>query len=363
MMLCKLLSRLDRTKFEPIVFSLTDAGPMADKIRSLSVAVHSLGLRRRTPNPFRLLRLVRWLREWRPDVVQTWMYHADLAGGIAARHAKVPVVVWNIRHSDLDLGASKRRTIWVAGLCARLSKRIPDRIVCCSEASRKVHASLGYNQERMVVIPNGFDVGAYLPDPELRKTFRKTEGIPANAFVVGHVARYDPQKDHRTFLLAASRLAQEHKQAIFVLCGDGVTATNPDIRFLIETENLQGRVHLLGPRNDMPKVYPAFDLLVSSSSFGEGFPNVIGEAMASQVPCVVTDVGDSALIVGETGFVVPPRSADSIAEAMAVMLMDNRNNRVARGVAARKRVIKEFELSKIVERYEQLYQEYCRNGF
>ena len=355
MMLFKLLSAMDRVVFKPEVISLTGMGPLAERIQALDITVRALGMRRGVPNPLSLLRLAVWLRRSKPDVIQTWMYHADLIGGIAAKLVGGIPVIWGIRHSNLDPQGSKRKTIWTANACARLSNWLPTQIVCCSEASLPVHAALGYATRKMCVIPNGFDLDVFRPDPSARRSVRAELGIPEDTLLIGMFARFHAQKDHRNFVEAAALLHAHHPDIHFLLCGDGITWENRVLSGWIVTASIHEHCHLLGPREDIPRLAAALDIAASSSSFGEGFPNVVGEAMSCGVPCVVTDVGDSDRIVGTTGRIVAAKDPEALAMAWTEMIGLGKEGRRRLGVAARKRVMDRFELSKIVKKYEALY--------
>jgi glycosyltransferase involved in cell wall biosynthesis len=287
------------------------------------------------------------------------MYHADLIGGIAARLAGGIPVAWGLRQSDLSREGNKRLTILIAKMCARLSRWLPDSIICCSEASRKAHTALGYAAEKMVVIPNGYDLGMFRPDSAAREAIRKELQLSNETPVVGLVARFDPQKDHCNFVRAASLLHQDMPDVQFVLCGHGVDWENTQLTTWIEEAGIRSRFHLLGSRNDIPKLTAAFDI-ACLASFSEGFPNVVSEAMSCGVPCVVTDVGDAALIVGQTGIVVPPKNPDALATALRKMVDLGPEGRSHLGMAARQRIIEQFNLPQIVARYETLFQELVR---
>ena len=282
------------------------------------------------------------------------MYHSDLVGGLAALIGGGRVI-WGIRFSNFDPQTCSRATIWTARACAALSRWLPTRIVCCSEASRSVHAALGYRADKMVVIPNGFDLGIFRPDPAARAAVRAELAIPPEALLIGLVGRFDPQKDQRVFLQAAALLAEGHQDARFLLCGDDITAENSALMSWIDPA-IRQRCHLLGRRDDLPRLTAALDVATSSSAYGEAFSNAVGEAMACAVPCVVTDVGDSARIVGETGKVVPPRDARALATAWSELLAAGEPARRSLGLAARGRVEARYSLPAIVRRYEALYQ-------
>lgn len=356
MMLYKLLSVMDRRRFACTVVSLTDKGSMADKIRSLGIPVHALGMKGAMSMPWALLRLRGMMRHEGIQLVQCWMYHADLLGGLAARFAGLPVL-WGIRQSNFDVDGSKKATIRVMHWCARLSRRVPARIISCSEAARRVHEQQGYAADKLVVIPNGFQTGVFQPDDRAREETRRALNIPADAAVVGVVGRFDPQKDHRTFIEAAGRLTRQGEKIYFLLCGKELTLENPALMAWINEEGIADRCVLLGQRDELVKLYCAMDVLVSSSAYGEGFPNVIGEAMSCAVPCAVTDVGDSALIVGDTGRVVAPRDPRALCGAIHEILSMSPEKRKRLGAAARQRIEENYGLPAVVAGYQELYEE------
>jgi glycosyltransferase involved in cell wall biosynthesis len=358
MMLLKLLTHADRDQFESRVYCLSaEVGPIADRLEGIGVPVRVLGMSRGRPNPLDALRLSGWLSRTSPHVVQTWMYHADLVGGAAAKLAawNVPVI-WGIQNSTLDPTRSRARTIWVARACAKASTWLPETIVCCSENSRRVHAALGYADHKFRVIPNGIDLAAFRPDAEARAAVRRELGVPDDAPLVGIVARFDPQKDHRTFVEAAGRLRARLPDAHFLLCGRGATPDNRELGAWIDAAGIRGSVHLLGERTDVPRITAALDLLTLSSAFGEAFPNVLGEAMACEVVCVTTDVGDSAYIVGDTGRVVPSRDPGALADAWHSLLAGDRDALRALGRRARQRVRELFTIQRVTRAYEDTYR-------
>jgi len=353
-MLHRLIAGMDASRFESEVISLTNLGPMARQLEARGVRVRALGMKRGSANPFYLLKLAAWLRKSRPQVIQTWMYHADLVGGLAAKLAGHSGVVWNIRHSELHPQTDKRSTLWTGRVCARLSRRLPKRIVCVSETSRKFHSAMGYASERMQVILNGFDLDRFKFDPQQRVETRKALGIPQSAAVIGLIARKHPVKDHKNFVEAAGLLHGEFADVRFVLCGEGVTSDDPELAAWAQSAGIQHVCHLLGQREDIPAILSALDIGTSASS-GEAFPNSVAEAMACGVPCVVTDVGDSRFIVGETGRIVAPKSPAALAQGWKELLKAGSKVRKALGFAARERVEQNFGLAAVVNRYQDLY--------
>lgn len=354
-MLHRLVSRTDRERFNVNVISLTTAGEIGRRMIDEGISFHSIEASKSGLDPAALLRLIRHIRRTRPDILQTWMYHADLAGGIAARFARSIQVAWGIHHSDLNPDHIKKRTIRVAKWCARLSRRLPERIVCCSRASMETHAAIGYDRERMIVIQNGFDTSLFAPDSDARSSVRKELGLDGDTPLVGLVARYHPQKDHATFFRAAGILHAGMPGVRFVLCGKGITAENQNLAVLTSEAGLEGSVFLLGRRADIPRIQASLDIASSSASSGEGFPIIIGEAMSCGVPCVVTDVGDSAEIVGDCGLVVEPGDPEALAAGWKKILAMKRETRAALGERARERIEKNYEIGAVTARYEVLY--------
>lgn len=356
MMLYKLLSATDRQQFECEVISMTDIGPVGEKIAALGIPVRALEMPPGVPSPLGLVKLIKWLRQSKPDVVQSWIYQADLISGIAVKLAGNMPLVWGIRNSNLSVVSSKRSVRLIAKLCAFLSAFLPTKILCCSEASLNTHQALGYDASKMLVICNGFNVEQFKAQPDAKTILCKELGLDSKSFLIGQAGRFDPQKDHKNFVRAAGILAKKNDLVHFVLCGAGMDEQNETLMRWINAEQLVDRVHLLGLRDDMADLISGLDVYSSSSLYGEGFPNVIGEAMACETPCVVTDVGDSALIVGDTGIVVEPANPNALANGWLEIIEKGKQQRRDLGQRARQRVLERFSLEKIVSEYEGLYQ-------
>ena len=352
--LAALVRRSDALRFRYVVVSMAEIGPVGEDLITAGVEVHSLGMRRGTPSPAGLLHLIKIIRQTKPQLLQCWMYHANLLGLVAAKLAGVPHIIWGIRCSDVDFSRYRRMTRWVVTLGARLS-RFPQTIIVNSEAGKRLHLRLGYIEYKMEVIPNGFDLKLFRPDFKSRITIRKDLGLPDNALLIGLIARFDPMKDHATFLKAAGLLSERKPGVHYVLAGSGVCHENQELSKLVSENKLNGSVHLLGPREDVPRVNSSLDI-ACSSSIGEGFSNTLGEAMACGVPCVVTDVGDSAYIVGTTGRVVPSRNPSALADACADLLAMLEEDRRALGRRARQRIASLFDLDLVTKQYETLYK-------
>jgi len=353
-MLCRIAAGMDRTRFENEIVSVTGIMDLAEKMHSIGVCVRSLGMKKAVPNPLLVMRLAEWIRESKPDVIHTWMYHANLIGSLAARLAGNVPVVWAIHHNAHDPRVDKRRTMLVNRACALLSRNCAARIVFCSEASLRTHKKLNYAADKMQVIPNGFDLDQVKPDPTARESLRRELGIPTDAIVIGFAARFHPHKDHRNFFQAAERLHKLMPDVHFLLFGMGITWENEQLAAWIRSAGIRERCHLLGLREDISRLFSGLDIATTASR-SEAFPIVVGEAMACGTPCVVTDVGDSALIVENTGSVVAPEDPHALAEAWRALIDAGPAVRRRLGIAARDRVERHFALPAVVESYQKIY--------
>jgi glycosyltransferase involved in cell wall biosynthesis len=347
-MLYRLVTRMDRSRFENVVVSMLDGGTVGPRLQASGIPVHSLSLSATPTGVLRSANLMPLLRRLKPDVLQTWMYHADLLGLIAARVCGSPPILWNVRCSNVDMRSYPASTRWTLQILRRLSRQ-PDRIVINSKAGREHHEAMGYHPNRWELIANGIDLDMFRPDPQAGRQMRRQLGIPTDAIVIGMVARRNPMKDHGNLRHAAQILRARHPGVHFVLVGRGVEAG--------DTELSGTNMHLLGERFDLPALNASFDIATLSSADGEGFPNVIGEAMACAVPCAATDVGDSRWIIGDTGRVVPPRDSSALAAAWIEMIDMGSSRRAELGMRARERIAREFGLDRIVARYEDMYGE------
>ena len=350
-MLAKLVAEIDRTRFVSSVVSLTNPGRLGESIQSSRVPVHCLNMQRGRPDPRGLLRLVRLLNTLKPALVQSWLYHADLLSLIAAWKANPIPLVWNLRCSEMDFKYYPYQTRLVLRLLSFCS-HVPAAVVVNSLAGQQYHQRLGYRPRRWEVIANGFDMDRFRPDRSIGPKLREELGLPQDTVLLALVARVDPMKDHAVFLAAARQVATARAHAHFVLAGNGTETLIPRVAEL----GLSGRVHFLGSYRHMDRLIPGIDIACLSSAFGEGFPNVLGEAMAAGVPCIGTDVGDIRAIIGRTGIVVPPRDPQAFAMAMINLIDRGPNARYELGQAARAWIQAEYSLSHIVTRYEALYE-------
>jgi glycosyltransferase involved in cell wall biosynthesis len=292
------------------------------------------------------------LRRLKPDVVQGWMYHGNLVAS-AVRPFRRCRLYWGIRQALGALDRESPSTNRLIRFEARLSNR-PDGIIYNSMRARRDHEDVGYSAAKGMVVPNGFDTERLRPNAEARTRLRGQLGLADDAILVGHLARYHPVKDHATFLEAAAALVDPRLR--FLMAGRGVDSSNKELAGHIERLGLGSRVKLVGEADDVGVILPGLDVLCVSSR-SEAFPNVLGEAMSCGVPCVTSDVGDSAQIVGDTGRVVPAGDPVRLAEALRTIVQMGTEARVSLGRIARQRIIEHYSLESMIRQYQRIYEE------
>lgn len=360
MMLYKLLSRTDGRRIRPHVISLTKLGPVATRIMDLGIPVQALGMDLSPRDVPRFLDLLRCVGGQNFSIIHTWMYHSNIVGGLAGRVVRTPVV-WGIRAAGSDFDGYRHDTILAVRAGAALSQWVPEKIVFNATSGYEAHAKLGYSRRKAVVIPNGFDTDQFAPNLAMRQRVRSELGLGQDDTAIGLVARFHPQKRQADFIEAAGKLRQQHSDVRFVLCGGGMTWQNAKLSGWIEAAGIRKCCYLLGERSDIPQITAMLDIATCCSS-SEAFSNTIGEAMSCGVPCVVTDVGDSANIVGTTGVVVPPKRPDLLADAWNHLIGLGPEARADIGSRARRRIVENFSLPFVAEKYAALYDEVLEVG-
>ena len=348
--LFRLVASMDRSFVASEVVCMTMPGPMGRRIEEAGITVHTLKMRKGSPEVGAVLKLRVMANLCRPDVVQCWMYHANLMGMTLLRPSRV---LWNIRCSDMDLshyGYFYRLTVQAS---ARLSS-MPAAIITNSHAGRSAHERIGYRPKRWITIPNGFDTDLFRPDEQARSSMRAKLGIPQDAFVIGLIGRLDPMKDHATFFRAAAVFLEDHPGTHFILAGRGVSLKNQAVTDLMQGLQERGMFHLLDERCDIPQILAALDM-ATSSSMSEGFPNAVGEAMACGLPCAATDAGDTGVLLGDTGILVKRQSPEHLCRAWGTIARMDPADRTAMGMKARERIMRHYTQEMTTETYEQVY--------
>lgn len=339
--------------FDNHVVSLSGLGHYGPMLKEQGIAVHAIGLREGTGIAKGFLALRKLIAHIGPAAVQGWMYHGNLAATAAVRAVRAaPPVAWNIRHSLDALDREKRGTRWMIRTLAPLS-RSPQAIIYNSYRSRDQHEAYGYSAMHALTIPNGFDTAKWRPDPARRKEWRAKLGFDTNELVLGFVGRFHPLKDIPTFLRACNLALDAHPDLSVVMVGEGLDETNRAIVEAIDSQHLS-RFRLVGRRPDIEAILPACDLFCLSST-SEAFPNVLGEAMASGLPCVATDVGDCARLMDGTGRIVRTGDAKQLADAIGDLACMDLAARTSIGEAARNRIVSTYSVDAMVEAYADLY--------
>lgn len=338
------------------VVSLTTPGEVGEDLLNAGIAVRSLGLKTDVLDLPRIVRLGAWLGEARPDVIQTWMYHANLIASLAAHLIRPGPLVWGLHHVlRTPMHGLRARTLQLARLGAALSRSVPSAIVCCGTSVMESHAVRGYDERKMVVIPNGIDINIFRPIEGAYRDLRLELGLHEMVPLVGMVARYHPIKDHTTFIRAAARLHQVRPDVHFVLCGSHADPQNAELGALVAAEDMTGCFHLLGLRHDLPRIYSALDVAALTSR-SEAFPLVLCEALACGTPCVATDVGDCARILGDVGRVVPVGDSEAFAAAFLDILRLEVTERATISRRGRQRICSDHDIELTARRYLDLYR-------
>ncbi|MBX5462219.1 MAG: glycosyltransferase [Steroidobacteraceae bacterium] len=331
------------------VVTFYDGGALSGELRGTGVRVISLGKRGRWDIARFLFHLVRHLRRERPMVLHGYLTVANVLTAILKPLLPGTRVVWGVRASDMDLSQYD----WFARLTDHIERTLAhcaDRIIVNSQAGLRHALSRGFPASKATVVPNGIDTLRFRPDAEGRARARAEWGVPDTAVLIGVVARLDPMKDHPNFLRAASIVARHEPDVRFVSVGGGSAASRTALQAMSRSLGIESRVVWAGAWDDMRAAYNALDVCCSSSAYGEGFSNSVAEAMACGTPCVVTDVGDSALVVGATGAVVAPRKPEELAHALLRMIRMSPQDRADCGMEARRRIETEFSVERLTQR-------------
>lgn len=336
-----------------IVISLKNGGKYGPLLEDAGIKVYQLNMLGLVSFLPSFLRLYNILKLEEPDIVQTWLYHADLFGGLCAKLARVKKIFWGIHNTSLKFGRSSLSSQIAVRLLALFSYWIPQKIICCSKASLDIHEKMGYRSSKLVLIHNGYDTTIFRPKKNSRTKIRCQLKIKHNELLLGMVARFHPQKDHKTFL-EALQILKENKGLKFrcLFVGAGIEKLKNEVLLA----GLEEFVILHSATNDISSVYNALDILILSSAFGEACPNVIAEGMSCGIPCVATDIGDTKFIIGKTGIVVPPKEPTLLADAIEELAELRPSDQwVKTKLAARERIIDHFSLAQMLDNYQRTW--------
>lgn len=337
-----------------LVISLRGPGKYYQLLDKIGVKVYCLHLK--IFSIFKFIHLIKLIRTLKPDIVQTWLVHADFVGGIAARLAGILNILWNIRYSNIEIGKAKLTTIFIIKILSALSHIIPKNIITVSKKAKKIYEITGYKKKIIKFIPNGYDLSILKVSKFKKIKFKKKINFKKKIPLIGNVARFDPQKDHLNLLNALYLIRKRNIDFFCILVGFNVNKKNVDLVSNIKKLKLSNHVKLLGQHDNISEVMNGLDLHILSSSYGEGFPNVIAESMACGTPCIATDVGDSSFVIGKTGWVVPPKNSVKLATAIERALYEKNTSKWnKRCNKARQRIKKKFSIMKMIESYNNLW--------
>jgi len=347
--LLRLLENLQQSPIENVVCTLRPDTELLPKFQQIGVSVEVLGGKATD-----LFRLRRFVNQTQPDVIHSWLYHSILATELTrlSLMSRFPVC-WGIHHTIQRLELEKSTTRFVIKTLRHFSSRA-ERVIYVSQAGREQHERIGFDTSKSLVIPNGYNVEKFSPDSEAGQRFRQSIGASKGDFLIGILARYNPVKDHACFIEAAAYCAKEMPQAKFVLVGRDITESNEAIMTLINSHGISNCCFVLGERSDVSDIINGLDAVVSSS-LSEAFPIVIGEAMSCGTPVVVTDVGDSALLVGDERWVVPSADPQGLAQSILRLAEFSPSQRQQLGLKLRQRVIDNFSIAAISQQYFDIY--------
>ncbi|WP_200950995.1 glycosyltransferase [Mesorhizobium sp. Root695] len=351
-MLARFLGQVDQNRFSSSVLSLLSPGPLAAQVEYTKSGLASLDMTER-PRPRDVFRLTRSISRAAPDLLHGWMYHGNVAATLGSvLGLNFSPVIWSIHHTVRDLADEKPLTRHLIRLSARLSGRA-SAISYCSRVAADDHERLGFDPRRRVVIPNGTDCDQFSPSADAGAKLRHLFGLPAGRLIIGHVARFHPMKDQISLVRAISRVLAQGYDVQGVFIGEG--HVDGPVRVAARELGIDDRITTPGIRSDVADLMPGFDIYALCSAWGEAFSLAVGEAMACGVPAVVTAVGDSGWLVGNSGVVVPPRDSEALAAGLIRLVGLEPAGRRALGQQARRRVMEKFSLSLYVDRHLELY--------
>ena len=350
-MLYRLLSQSSLQK-NSVVISLSSGGELTEKIRQLGVEVIELP---RGSLFSTLKRLAEQVQLYKPNVLQSWLYRADLLTSWVAWRARIPLI-WNVRQTEVAMVAQQSHIWWAQRMAVYVSKWLPKKIIYCAQAAKNSHEHIGYKQSKGMVINNGVDTQHFSMDESLRRAQRQDLGVLNDEMLVGMVGRFDPLKNHARFLrVLRDVIKQCPKQTVKgVLVGRGINIENDELMELIQRYDLVGKIELIEEVDNIQPLYCALDVHVLTSD-SEGWPNVLAEAMSVGLPCVATDVGDVSGILSDRSEVINRNNETQIAKKVVEFVQLPKSERWKIGKLNREKIQQNSSLQSAVERYDDLY--------
>ncbi len=352
---------LNDNKNEHYVISLTNEGFYGHLLKKKKIYVNCLNLKKNFNFIFQFLKLIFLIKKINPDVVQCWMYHGDVFGGLAAKAIGKKKIFWNLRNSDLDIQWSNKSTIFLAKLSSYLSYIIPYKIISCSNKSTIVHTNIGYCSKKILLIENGFDKVKFKYSLNLEKYWKSKIKIKSRNIVFGFAGRWSDQKDFQTLFKAFSFFTKKIKKPHnlkLLLIGKNINKKNKNLLKEINKYGLYNYLILIDETNFINEILNVIDIGIFASKGNEGFPNVIAEKMLTSIPCIVADVGDSRRIVGKSGWVYKKRNWIDLKKKINQVYTNfilSKLDWVAKKNFSRKKIINSYPLKSMVKKYNQAW--------
>lgn len=350
-MLSKLVTSQKDENIKMSVITLFDNNYFLDEIEKTDSRVYCVNLKKNVLAPLKLFTIMRIIMKEKPTVLQTWMYHCDFLGVVVKLLFPKLKLVWNIRHSELIKGVDKSTTILLAKILARLSS-IPDKVIYGSHAALVTHKKIGYRNKNNEIISNGFNTMDYAPDHSIRSRIRSFLDITNETVVLGTVGRASKVKNQLMLIEVFDDINKIHPNTKLILIGKGIRDQYLSHKIVLENQN----IILIDETNKINDYLKAFDLFILPS-LSEGFPNVLGEAMSTEVPCIATDVGDSALIIGNDNFVAKKNSKEDLQERISYWYRLNEKEKSELKKHSRNRIKNNYSLDITVNSYVKAYNE------
>lgn len=342
-------------KRKNVVISLRPKGTIAFELEKLGIPVFSMNMtsgRQFFSITFKLHSLIKLIE---PDIILTWLPHSNLIGGFSSLFTQNTKLIWSIRQTTIgqDISFVSSMIIRIGGLFSRF---LPKKIISCSIQAKKAHTRIGYISGKITVIPNGFQIMDFEHMNQIRHSFREKLGMGNQDRLIGIVGRFDPIKDHKLFVDVASMVNKKYQGLKFIMVGRGLDDNNVDLVCWLKQAKIYQNTILVGEVANVSDYLSAMDIFCLTSR-SEGFPNVVGEAMSMRVPCVVTDVGDAAYLVGNTGRVVPPNSKHEFTQGLIDILDLSVEELTGLGNKAYERIRDCFSIDYIHQQYDLVYNE------
>ena len=336
------------------VISLKDKGSIGENLEKIGIKTYALEISSIFMIPFKFIKLFKLIVKIKPDLIQTWLYHANILGSLTSSiYGNIPVV-WNLRGCSIPQGKTSL-TFWLVKFSAWASHLFPKKIICCANSVKEAHIKMGYKKDILEVIPNGFNFMIKKDYSNKRLANRKSLGIKESEILIGSVCRFDDLKDINNFIKAAAILIKKTNKSIrFIIIGRDINNLNLKLLSWLKSSDMQDKIILADEQNDLEKFYCSMDIFCLHS-LSEGFPNVLAEAMSFKLPCVSTNAGDASLILEDKKYIVDIKNSESLAKSLLIMTKLSIDERKKIGYANALKIKEKYNLAKIAKMYESVY--------